>query len=335
MEREIAIARVNAILTELITQVKKISDASKRHQVSDNEEQCSGSENLIKMLNVLGRIIEMRMQTSPREERERASTLASALVNGEKARVEAENLESTIETEKLLHQHFTNDVKEQIAEEKILLEGIKARQKREIDERKSEPFFYLYFFCYFISSIEFLDAQICRRNRFVLNFFDHYLFFRQKTAAIIEEIWEKKSVEEKKLLREINFKSAEYEVIYAINQNNEENLYNMRRKAEQDYLEILSKYDKDVGMIYRTMESLIEESNILEIRLKILEDKVSIQKIEYEELKNEREMAISEAFAETLNNFKRNRAARIIQRGWRGYLEHQLLKKKKKSKKKK
>ncbi|KAG8035815.1 hypothetical protein G9C98_001471 [Cotesia typhae] len=293
MEREIAIARVNAILTELITQVKKISDASKRHQVSDNEEQCSGSENLIKMLNVLGRIIEMRMQTSPREERERASTLASALVNGEKARVEAENLESTIETEKLLHQHFTNDVKEQIAEEKILLEGIKARQKREIDERK------------------------------------------QKTAAIIEEIWEKKSVEEKKLLREINFKSAEYEVIYAINQNNEENLYNMRRKAEQDYLEILSKYDKDVGMIYRTMESLIEESNILEIRLKILEDKVSIQKIEYEELKNEREMAISEAFAETLNNFKRNRAARIIQRGWRGYLEHQLLKKKKKSKKKK
>ncbi|CAG5099527.1 Protein of unknown function [Cotesia congregata] len=294
MEREIAIARVNAILTELITQVKKISDASKRQQVSsDNEEQCSGSENLIKMLDVLGRIIEMRMRTSPREERERASTLASALVNGEKARVEAENLESTIETEKLLHQHFTNDVKEQIAEEKILLEGIKARQKREIDERK------------------------------------------KKTAAIIEEILEKKSVEEKKLLREINFKSTEYEAIYAINQNNEENLYNMRRKAEQDYLEILSKYDKDVGMLYRTMESLIEESNILEIKLKILEDKVSIQKREYEELKNEREMAIAEAFAETLNNFKRNRAARIIQRGWRGYLERQLLKKKKKSKKKK
>lgn len=91
MEREIAIARVNAILTELITQVKKISDASKRHQVSDNEEQCSGSENLIKMLDVLGRIIEMRIRTSPREERERASTLASALVNGEKARVEAES----------------------------------------------------------------------------------------------------------------------------------------------------------------------------------------------------------------------------------------------------
>ncbi|CAD6234303.1 GSCOCG00007739001-RA-CDS, partial [Cotesia congregata] len=115
---------------------------------------------------------------------------------------------------------------------------------------------------------------------------------------------------EKKLLREINFKSTEYEAIYAINQNNEENLYNMRRKAEQDYLEILSKYDKDVGMLYRTMESLIEESNILEIKLKILEDKVSIQKREYEELKNEREMAIAEAFAETLNNFKRNRAAR-------------------------
>ncbi|KAH0539243.1 hypothetical protein KQX54_002902 [Cotesia glomerata] len=230
MEREIAIARVNAILTELITQVKKISDASKRQQVSsDNEEQCSGSENLTKMLDVLGRIIEMQMWTSPREERERASTLASALVNGEKARVEAENLESTIETEKLLHQHFTNDVKEQIAEEKILLEGIKARQKREIDERK------------------------------------------QKTAAIIEEILEKKSVEEKKLLREVNFKSAEYEAIYAINESNEENLYNMRRKAEQDYLEILSKYDKDVGMLHRAMESLIEESNILEIKLKILE----------------------------------------------------------------
>lgn len=96
MEREIAIARINAILTELITQVKEECCASNLYE-SDNKEGSSGLENLIKMLDVLGRIIEMRMRTSPKEERERASALASALVDGEKARVEAESkLEKSI-----------------------------------------------------------------------------------------------------------------------------------------------------------------------------------------------------------------------------------------------
>ncbi|XP_057326325.1 uncharacterized protein LOC130668173 isoform X2 [Microplitis mediator] len=293
MEREIAIARINAILTELITQVKKKCCTSNVCESPSNKERSSRLENLIKMLDVLGRIIEMRMRTSPKEERERASALASALVDGEKARVEAENLKSTIETEKILHQHFINDIKGQIAEEKILLEGIKAKQKWENEEKK------------------------------------------KKTEEIIENITEKKLIEEKKIQREINLKSAEYEAIYEINKTNEEDLYNMRKTAERNYLEILAKYDKDVGMLYRTMESLIEESNELEVKLKILENKVSVQEKEYEELKNERELSILKAFTETLDNFKRNRAAKIIQRAWRGYLERQLLRKKKKSKKKK
>ncbi|XP_057326316.1 uncharacterized protein LOC130668173 isoform X1 [Microplitis mediator] len=333
MEREIAIARINAILTELITQVKKKCCTSNVCESPSNKERSSRLENLIKMLDVLGRIIEMRMRTSPKEERERASALASALVDGEKARVEAESkleksilclelrttlhqillflsfvllpflscliffcsldLKSTIETEKILHQHFINDIKGQIAEEKILLEGIKAKQKWENEEKK------------------------------------------KKTEEIIENITEKKLIEEKKIQREINLKSAEYEAIYEINKTNEEDLYNMRKTAERNYLEILAKYDKDVGMLYRTMESLIEESNELEVKLKILENKVSVQEKEYEELKNERELSILKAFTETLDNFKRNRAAKIIQRAWRGYLERQLLRKKKKSKKKK
>lgn len=65
------------------------------------------------------------------------------------------------------------------------------------------------------------------------------------------------------------------------------------------------------------------------------QEELAIQELQYVQLKEERELAIMRAFAEDLENFKQNRAAKIIQRFWRSYHERWCMRKKKKSKKKK
>lgn len=54
----------------------------------------------------------------------------------------------------------------------------------------------------------------------------------------------------------------------------------------------------------------------------------------YAQFKKEQEIALMKVFTEKLELFKRNRAARIIQKAWRAYLERISLKKRRKAKRK-
>ncbi|XP_043278273.1 dynein regulatory complex protein 10-like isoform X2 [Venturia canescens] len=115
----------------------------------------------------------------------------------------------------------------------------------------------------------------------------------------------------------------------------ERDLYKRRSKSEAEYLKVLANYDKNVGALHHRMENLTDRCNQLTERLKIFQEELAIQKLRYVELKEERELIILKAFTENLENFKHNRAARIIQRFWRNYYERWSMRKKKKSKKKK
>lgn len=94
MECQVAISRICAILNELLIKIKKL--------IEDNDELLNNIEdkfkteydavwNFINMLNHLNYLVEIRLRTSSTVERERASNLASALVNEKKAQVEIES----------------------------------------------------------------------------------------------------------------------------------------------------------------------------------------------------------------------------------------------------
>lgn len=61
-----------------------------------------------------------------------------------------------------------------------------------------------------------------------------------------------------------------------------------------------------------------------------MQNEYEVQSVLYLNLKKERELAMMQAFAEQLDNFEKNRAARIIQRTWRAYHERVAAKQKKK-----
>ncbi|KAK0181482.1 hypothetical protein PV327_003763 [Microctonus hyperodae] len=296
MECQIAISRICAILNELLIKIKKLTEDNDEllNNIEDKFKiECDAVWNFINMLNHLNYLVEIRLRTSSIVERERASNLASALVNGKKAQVETETLINEIKSARMKHEYQLSDIKAQIAEVKSSLEQIEKNQE--------------------IKITEIINESSCNMRK------------------IMEETMEK----EEKFKNEINLKNIEFENVYENNLSNERELYTMRKKTEREYLEILAIYDNNVGGLYRTMESLIEKSNLLDTNLKICQEKLEIQEIEYEILKNEKESEILKTFTENLNKFKRNRAAKIIQVAWRKYLERLLLRKKKKSKKKK
>ncbi|XP_011309861.1 IQ domain-containing protein D isoform X2 [Fopius arisanus] len=258
-----------------------------------NTEDQTALTNLMENLEHLGRMIETRMRTTPKEERERASNLAWALVNGKKALQEAEVLRITLENTRLEHRKSVEEVEEEIGRERKLLEKIKLQRTLEITRRREE-----------------LEVQM-------------------------REITDETLIEKRQMTDEITLREIEYKNTCAENLKKEKEIYAARKEVEQRYLGILSKYDREVGELHRTMESLIAESDLLENKLRTLEKALRVQEIEYVEVKNERETVLREAFMESLNSFMRERAAKRIQRTWRAYWERQLLRKKKKCKKKK
>ncbi|XP_034938980.1 dynein regulatory complex protein 10-like isoform X2 [Chelonus insularis] len=157
---------------------------------------------------------------------------------------------------------------------------------------------------------------------------------KQKSKSPVENIIKCILDAERKIEVELDLIEAQYKVLREINKAREKDLFTAKKRSEREYLGMLEKYDEDVGSFYRTMKSLSQESTLLDAKLKNLEDKMTVQEIIYEELRTERETELIKAFTRDLDNFKRNRAARIIQNSWRKYLEKLALRKKKKSKKK-
>ncbi|XP_015117563.1 uncharacterized protein LOC107041499 [Diachasma alloeum] len=135
MERDISLCRMRTIIAKLTSRVGESLDAFGHEYTREDQTVLS---NLIKTLRHLGRIIETRMRTSPREERERASNLATALVNGKKALQEVEILKSTLEDTRLEHRNSVDRVREEINRERELLEGIELQQTLKIKRRREE-----------------------------------------------------------------------------------------------------------------------------------------------------------------------------------------------------
>ncbi|XP_012281679.1 IQ domain-containing protein D-like [Orussus abietinus] len=106
------------------------------------------------------------------------------------------------------------------------------------------------------------------------------------------------------------------------------------QQVEKRFLAILEEYDSEIGERHETMEKLTAKSNGLRDDLEQLRKEYASQEIIYNNLKEEKELAEMKAFTEKMDRFKENRAARIIQRAWKMYLERMAQKKKKKSKKK-
>ncbi|KAK2577834.1 hypothetical protein KPH14_001100 [Odynerus spinipes] len=137
------------------------------------------------------------------------------------------------------------------------------------------------------------------------------------------------------LQKEINSFVGRISLINVKNTAREEDLQKIHLETQNKSIELLAKYDRDIGAKCRLFEKLTLKNNILEKEQKELCIRLANQNVLYVQLKEEQEEAITKAFVEGLEKFKRNRAAKIIQRTWRSYRERLLLKKKKKKTKKK
>ncbi|OXU28483.1 hypothetical protein TSAR_013363 [Trichomalopsis sarcophagae] len=106
-------------------------------------------------------------------------------------------------------------------------------------------------------------------------------------------------------------------------------------KSEKRYIAAQCEYDRDLNKLNELKETLEMQLRVTKTHFEILKNEYDVQSVLFRNLKKERELAMMQAFAEQLDNFEKNRAARIIQRTWRSYHERCLSSKKKKKKKNK
>ncbi|CAK9809410.1 hypothetical protein ANTQUA_LOCUS6011 [Anthophora quadrimaculata] len=110
-------------------------------------------------------------------------------------------------------------------------------------------------------------------------------------------------------------------------------LRNARYKARKRCLDELVKYDNVIRELYANKMTLLTEKDFVEKEYMITQDQLIEQRSLYKRLKKEYELNRREAFLMELKHFRRNRAAKIIQRRWRIYYAHMSLKKKRKNRK--
>ncbi|XP_032686060.1 uncharacterized protein LOC116851105 [Odontomachus brunneus] len=139
----------------------------------------------------------------------------------------------------------------------------------------------------------------------------------------------------KKLLQsEIDTAERRLHNIMEFNTTTEEILFDKCTKIEEQYKNLLAKYDCDIGVCHALMEKLCRENELINSEKKDMEDQLVVQRTLYTQLKTEREIALMKIFTEKLELFKRNRAAKTIQRTWRAYFERISVKKRRKARKK-
>ncbi|XP_029666313.1 dynein regulatory complex protein 10-like isoform X3 [Formica exsecta] len=109
---------------------------------------------------------------------------------------------------------------------------------------------------------------------------------------------------------------------------------NFSAKVEQKYIDLLAKYDRDIGAFHALMEELSKDKEVIKVETKNMEDQLSVQRMLYTRFKKEREIALMIAFTKKLDFFTRSRAAKIIQKAWRAYYERISLRKRRKTRRK-
>ncbi|XP_051171760.1 dynein regulatory complex protein 10 [Leptopilina boulardi] len=147
-----------------------------------------------------------------------------------------------------------------------------------------------------------------------------YLEMREKQEAIENQIVIHEE-EYKKLLDECT--------------SREKIVHEAHLKSEKQLISSLINYDTNITALHLSKKELSSDLNNLIMEFKNLQDAYNTQATSYAILKQEKEEALMKAFAEKMENFSINRAAKIIQRTWREYRVRMSSKRKKKSKKNK
>ncbi|XP_076249286.1 uncharacterized protein LOC143188747 [Calliopsis andreniformis] len=139
----------------------------------------------------------------------------------------------------------------------------------------------------------------------------------------------KNQVRDKCIEKEIHLMKLYLTTIIEAQHLKENYLYKKRSETKQRCLDQLAKYDNKIGTLYNYKTSLLQDKNITEKEYNIIQNQLIDQRVLYDRLKEEREVMMMKVFSAKLEIFRRNRAAKIIQRQWRSYCMRILLKKKK------
>ncbi|XP_036145302.1 uncharacterized protein LOC105828955 isoform X2 [Monomorium pharaonis] len=148
-------------------------------------------------------------------------------------------------------------------------------------------------------------------------------------------IVKKREETRKKVLQsEIDLTKRKLQDIIEFNAEAEKKLFDICAEIEREYVAVLAKYDCDISACHALTEKLSKDNEVIKAEIKEMEDQLVMQRELYTQFKKEQEIAMMKAFAEKLEFFRRNRAAKIIQRTWRAYFERISLKKRRKTKRK-
>ncbi|EFN82163.1 hypothetical protein EAI_09562 [Harpegnathos saltator] len=170
---------------------------------------------------------------------------------------------------------------------------------------------------------------------------------------------EQEEARQKLLQSEIDLAEWRLHNVVEFNAATEKILFDKCSEVEQEYTDLLSKYDRDIGACHSLLEKLSRENELvkaekkdmevfcsifisntfhmcdfIELMLLYRQEKLAVQRELYNRLKKEREITLMKAFTKKLEFFRRNRAAKVIQRAWRAYFERISLKKRRKTRKK-
>ncbi|XP_053995987.1 uncharacterized protein LOC128885758 isoform X3 [Hylaeus anthracinus] len=106
-------------------------------------------------------------------------------------------------------------------------------------------------------------------------------------------------------------------------------LYHTRFKTKKQYLDQLAKYDENIEKLYACKISLLVDKDSIEKEYVAIQNQLIGQRSLYNRLKEEHKQNVTKAFIGKLENFRRNRAARLIQQNWRSYCARVSAKKRK------
>ncbi|KAL0118221.1 hypothetical protein PUN28_009104 [Cardiocondyla obscurior] len=147
-------------------------------------------------------------------------------------------------------------------------------------------------------------------------------------------VGEEKEMQKKILQSEIDSAKHRLHDVVKSNAASEKTLFDMCAKIEQEYIALLAQYDRDIGVSHALKEQLLKDNEAIKTEINEMEAQLVVQRKVYTQFKNEQEIALMKAFTEKLELFKRNRAAKVIQRTWKAYLERISLKKRRKARRK-
>ncbi|KAG7196966.1 hypothetical protein KM043_000231 [Ampulex compressa] len=87
--------------------------------------------------------------------------------------------------------------------------------------------------------------------------------------------------------------------------------------SKERYASMLARFDREVGALSASADALLLDRDNLRGQLCEIQDRLSVQRTLHTRLREEHELALMETFLRELESFRRNHAARVIQRSWR------------------